>query len=498
MRRSLRLSVLLGLPLACGLLFLVRRCARLHLTPAERREDIEFLARWADAYSPFAALDTELRGTPDHREFVARYADLAEQATSDLEFVRIVYAFASILGERGHFTLSRGDGTWGSTRSRAAYWHDLLYQRSLVHPPFLLLRSGDEYLMRTDYEQGDVFVPRGSRVVEVDGMTSLAFLEHVRRDTWARLAPGPTPNLDRRLLLLPEGEGFRGWTVTFARPDGSDVTLFVEAKAGPNPHRTEFIDAAGGNCICVVLAPDVGYVRIKGFGIEHVGPDRETMHLFLARSAGSFSKLIIDLRHTPGGTTPYFYENLIKPFLDAPVSYSQVTGVRRRFLEDYDQKFLDARRNQVSLRAYEVSTVETTPPPAFAAEEWTFFEITRELEPGNSYPFDGELLLLVDRGTGSAADDYSNAMKRIGAARLVGQPTYGSAAAYVAPFAIPLPESGLEIVLEADILLNPDGSIDELVGTAPDVELPPAELPEVVTREALLEDPWIRAVLDGL
>jgi hypothetical protein len=60
---------------------------------------------------------------------------------------------------------------------------------------------------------------------------------------------------------------------------------------------------------------------------------------------------------------------------------------------------------------------------------------------------------------------------------------------------IRLPASGMIVRLEADLDLNPDGSVQELVGTKPDIALDSCELPEVTTRETLLEDPWIQRIL---
>lgn len=46
------------------------------------------------------------------------------------------------------------------------------------------------------------------------------------------------------------------------------------------------------------------------------------------------------------------------------------------------------------------------------------------------------------------------------------------------------------------MLINPDGSYNEMVGTSPDITLPFAEVPETVTRQALLRDTWIRRIID--
>jgi hypothetical protein len=50
-------------------------------------------------------------------------------------------------------------------------------------------------------------------------------------------------------------------------------------------------------------------------------------------------------------------------------------------------------------------------------------------------------------------------------------------------------------VLEADLMLNRDGSVNEIEGTKPDIECPPGSLPEKATREELLRDGWIKRII---
>ncbi len=102
---------------------------------------------------------------------------------------------------------------------------------------------------------------------------------------------------------------------------------------------------------------------------------------------------------------------------------------------------------------------------------------------------------LVDDRSGSATDDFANAVKRMGYATVVGTNTGGGAAAYVAPPVIRLPNSGMNFRVETDLVINPDGSINEIVGTPPDIKLSPADIPSGLTREVLLEDEWIKSIM---
>lgn len=468
------------------------------LSPADRRADIEYLAQWATDYSPFVDLNERMKGLPNHEELRAGFVKLAEGAKDNTEFLQIAYCYAQLIGASGHFYISASfDRRW-LRESRPAYWSRLFRQNCIVHPPFRVARKDDGHLTGTDYQQGGNLIPSGSRILKVNGMTCPAYLDHVRSNTWVRMAHGPTKNLDRRLLLVNEGGDFSGWRVEFQLPDGSVTSCDVPASRGSSPFRTGFIDPSSDNCVCLVLNQEVGYIRLKSVGPKHVWPDRSTIHLFLARTNPPFAKLIIDVRDNGGGCTEYLYDTLMKRFLREPVSYKHVTGVRRRFLEDHSQAFIDRHRGSVSIGANETSVLETPPPPEFDEGEWVFYEISRELKPENRYPFEGDVFVLVNDRTGSGADDFANAVKQTGMATLVGQDTHGSCAAYLGPVYVTLPRSGMEFRLEVDLLINPDGTYNEITGTPPDVRLPAADVPEDLTREAVLRDEWVRKIIDDL
>jgi hypothetical protein len=86
----------------------------------------------------------------------------------------------------------------------------------------------------------------------------------------------------------------------------------------------------------------------------------------------------------------------------------------------------------------------------------------------------------------------------MGFATLVGRNTGGGAAWYFPMIIVRLPASGMIFTLEPDLVINPDGSVDELFGTPPDIILPTALLPTSFTREELLEDEWIKKVINDL
>lgn len=247
----------------------------------------------------------------------------------------------------------------------------------------------------------------------------------------------------------------------------------------------------------------LGYIRVRSFMgspldfvFKHfIKRDRTKIRAFLERSHGKYDKLIIDVRQNSGGDPAYFYDNLIRPFLNGPVTYEYTTGLKRRFLEDTNPSVLRQLRKTM-VPEHVIDRKETTPPEGFDAKEWVFYRITRRLEPARRFAFTGDTYILVNGGCFSACDDYVSTVKRIGIATLVGQTTSGAGGIgyCMTPF-VRLPQSGMIFALDVHLPLNPDGSFTALHGLEPDIKLPDADVPRSITKEDLLKDERIKRVI---
>jgi C-terminal processing protease CtpA/Prc len=297
---------------------------------------------------------------------------------------------------------------------------------------------------------------------------------------------------------VKESEESKGWIVEFRKPDGKVWQTFVSYRKGAAESKSSFIAGDRDNCACVELNESTGYIRIKQFSWVHRQEDHQEIRRFIANAKGGYDTLIIDLRHNLGGSPNYFYENLIEPLVKETVTFSHVTGLKRRWLSDKSPEFIERHRLRNSLDVYEIAVEEVEPPTEYDGKDWIFYEVTHEIEPKDPYDFNGDIYVLIDHRSFSAADNYANAVKRIGYAKLAGVNTAGGTAGYVAPSMITLPNSGMKFRVETDLVINPDGSINEIVGTPPDIRLLPTSLPAGLTREALLEDTWIQKIIYNL
>jgi len=308
---------------------------------------------------------------------------------------------------------------------------------------------------------------------------------------------------DSHLMILDEGPSFHGWQVDFGLPDGSTLEAFVPKVIGFPASKKVRIQTKEpkDNCTCLELTEDVGYIRIRSFGghptdihNRYIKKERKVIRAFLEQSQGKYSKRIIDVRNNAGGDPAYFYDNLIRPFLDQPMTYKHTVGLKRQFLKDTKPSVLHHLR-KVMVLEHVADMKEVTPPEDFDGEDWVFYEITRRLEPSESLSFSGDMYVLINRGCYSACDNYAQTVKRIGKAALVGQTTGGSGGGYcMSPF-VRLPLSGMIFRLDVHSPLNPDGSFSILDGLEPDIELPDADPPRSITKEDLFEDEWIKWIL---
>ncbi len=509
------------------LVFFTAGCGRVttpKLTAEDRKRDIQYLADWTRDYNPFVELNQKYKNTPSYEELLPKYLEFAEQAETNEEFFWVVNSYLRIIGYCGHFHwIPEGDlklwklGTYagiikiGITPgqfSRARYWPRLLNTLPIhSHPPFPVERRENRYFTGKDWQYNETLVPKGSEILNVNGMTCTRYLDYIKTNTWLKYEALPNKWVDELLMSIDENHSFKGWQVDFSLPDGNELAAFVPKIIGfPGTKEERLWTTAEPeeNCTCLELTEDVGYIRIKSCTLEildyifdtHSNKDRNKIKTFLDDSKGKYNKLIVDVRNNQGGMPQYCYNTLIAPFLDEPAIYSQVGGVKTKYLTDTDKSVLKFLRKDVSTkRVHAIRVTEIKPPEEFDPNQWTFFEVTRKVEPRNRYNFKGEIYFLMNRGCFSATDNLLNEVKRIGFAKLVGRNTKGGGGGYIMPPAIILPASGIALRVETELELNPDGSINELFGTPPDIELPIADPPKSITKEDLLEDEWIKWVL---
>ncbi|WP_109314443.1 S41 family peptidase [Pseudovibrio ascidiaceicola] len=185
-------------------------------------------------------------------------------------------------------------------------------------------------------------------------------------------------------------------------------------------------------------------------------PEFEEQALSFLSQLDDHSPLILDLRGNGGGNTPrkLMQKLCLEPILVCRESTPQVIGLEKaeQGVAAWQNGELSAHHNQPN--------AETTPMRLLTKDE-TF--------PASATPFWGELIILIDVGSGSATEDLLIPLKHSGRATIVGEASAGSTGQPY--FEASLPKTQLTISAKrADF---PDGTRFEGVGIQPDYPVMP-------------------------
>lgn len=182
--------------------------------------------------------------------------------------------------------------------------------------------------------------------------------------------------------------------------------------------------------------------------------------------------IIIDMQGNGGGATRAWIDGIVLPLLGEPIPpYYILRGVKSGAFNQY----LWGGANPPTEEPAETTDAILKLFPEFQEEmlsQFDAFSIQRNSisQISDQYVgFDGNIWLLIDNGTYSAADQFSIFCKKTGFATLVGTETGGNGAGST-PYLFALPNSGLLVRYEAFYAFNDDGTCNALVGTKPDIE----------------------------
>jgi len=167
-----------------------------------------------------------------------------------------------------------------------------------------------------------------------------------------------------------------------------------------------------------ILSDGLLYVR---YGRCEDRYEKEFSTLMKSMSDNWPRAIIIDVRGNPGGNTPH---NLIQHLISTPIE----AGIRKTRcsiseLDSQLQTVLERDGLTPAVTNALNAAIKAGQLPEGYSPGWITSE--RSIEP-NPIHYDGSLYLIVDSGTGSAAEDFAAILKGCGRATVVGTPTVGS------------------------------------------------------------------------
>ena len=217
---------------------------------------------------------------------------------------------------------------------------------------------------------------------------------------------------------------------------------------------------------------EIAYIKIKTFAWPHPECKDIAIELLngLCYEYRHADNIIIDIQCNGGGNTTVWMDGIIKPLWQHPIESSYLLGAKSGELNriywgnEYPPGGTVYSSEDVEWKSYF---------PNLEADRVKFFDYLKidrtSIDCSDSaVGFNGKVWLLVDRYTYSAAEALAIFCKNSGFATIVGERTRGSGMGSD-PYILILPNTGLLIIYEGFCGINPDGTYNGIIGTAPDI-----------------------------
>lgn len=479
------------------------------LTADQKAADMAYLLDLTRRVTP-AEVVWQAAGLDNPLDQPEAWIKRARQTQTNAGFADLVLQYLVHLGQGGHAflaydvhynpTFSLIYGVPKTAFANMPRWAGVISRLAWnAHSDLDIAYQGGHYVLQQAAAVGQWALPAGSLVTSVDGSSTDEFVLQQQYRAHLRYDPQLGKFFLHPLLSVDPGPDRAGWDVTFRLPDQTEQTVFVRKIPGYVPHRPD--ESRAANIRCLSLQDGLLYVKINTFYREFVAEDNQTLrHCF---ASGQFQAAILDVRGNNGGEIWSYMDNLIAPLIDQPVTYQATVANRESFYAWHGWRFwLYAWENDNQLtdpRAH-VQQVEEIAYPPYSEQGWRVLRVTRRIEPSaQPFSFDGQVYVLADNNALSAADSFAAVMKQTRLAKVIGANTAGWGQAAQAKMLYSLPNSGLLFYVDSELIFNPDGSLDNYTGVAPDVFLDPSSYPTpyplAFDRETLLADRWVQWVI---
>lgn len=498
-----------------------KRVASHELTTEEKIDDFEYFIELVSSSYPFVEAIEKEKGLDnfyDHEEY---YRNSVTETKNNNEFIRLIGEMVQRL-EQGtaHCDIMAPGGNTNKLDiitkclcynvSKKGYylldywWGELDPDRKWAYSDLPVAYRDGYYILTGNYRNENLEIPEGTTIEKVNGLAVDEYVKSLQHKVWLRFDTHKMKVYSHfSPFIVNDDISEQAWNVTFRLPDStllnSDIT---KIKGYSSPPGLVFPEE---NATCVELDETTGYIRINSFTFHGARQaDYAKIDSFMQGSEGKYGKLIIDLRGNSGGAPKYWEEIFIERLIKEPCEHIQYSMVKKEAfnkLNIYNRFVAFKYRKEIDYGRMEKIDFEDWPYelPRYIEQEANYFlKNTKEYEPYNSFPFDGQIYILTDHDTFSAAEDFVKAAREMDFATIVGANTIGGAAVSFAPWVFQLPNSHIMISMEIDMAFNEDGSVNEIYGTRPDHVLQPStfptSMPLAYDAESLMKDPWIEFI----
>ncbi|MGB9781332.1 MAG: S41 family peptidase [Caldanaerobacter sp.] len=234
-----------------------------------------------------------------------------------------------------------------------------------------------------------------------------------------------------------------------------------------------------------IIKPEkITYLKVYSFlidrhkGEEEYKKEKEKIYDFL-KGIKDYPYLVIDVSDNGGGSTKYWLEAIVAP-LRNKLKEVENLSVKKTYLirgGGYVVKLLsnripDLRNNTIDkLPVYDLLPEEIKKSFAYYVTEnavKNYEEFFENIEP---IDFKGKIFLVVSSSTYSGASIFAEFCKETGFATVIGERTRKGDGGWLTTSLLRLPNSGLIVRFDGEMLINQDGTSYFETGTIPDIEI---------------------------
>lgn len=392
------------------------------------------------------------------------YLDKVIIAKNDLEYYKILKRFCAELKD-GHTNI---------------YFPKYLQQK-LFYPPIRIRRIKNEIYVVNVGKSYVNFIPRGSRITQVNGQNVLDYLEQ-------NVYPYHTGPED---IVISNGaktmlQGLIGenTTITILKPNNERETVNI-IMDGKSEDWYYPISKGQPNGLVEYKEIDrnIGYIAINSFAKSEVVEE----FIALVDNLSKFKAVIIDIRQNGGGNSGYAHQ-ITKYFTDKPYFLGEL-GSTRKHLASYKAWGASSDKeyaNRLGWKSYKNKYSEY-----YYNNVWEYEKIDTIYTNVNSKKLLMPIAILIGNSTASAAEDFLIGMDYLKRATLIGEKTYGSTGQ---PIFFELPNGGLCRICTRRCTY-PDGRKFVGLGIKPDIEIIP-DLSFYLTNEDKVLNEAIRFLND--
>ncbi|MBS3768444.1 MAG: peptidase S41 [Candidatus Cloacimonetes bacterium] len=338
-------------------------------------------------------------------------------------------------------------------------------RKEIFYPPIRIRRIKDKVYIINVGKSYVEKIPRGSRILKVEGMD---VLDYLRQKVYPYISAAEHIVKSRGAKIMLEGLINTDVDITIKKPNGGTKKIAVH-RDGKSEKWYYPVDKARGSEIVEFkqLENKIGYIALNSFAHKEVVEKfKELLPKLYKQKA-----IIIDLRNNGGGNSGYAHR-ITKYFTDKSYFLGEV-GSTRKHIATYkawgalaDSNYADLigmkipsetmKNNTKYLKYYHNNAWKKEDPDSIKND----VEAEKLLMP---------LVILTSNSTASAAEDFLVGMEYLNRATIIGQKTNGSTGQ---PIYFSLPECGLFRICTRKCTY-PDGKKFVGTGIIPDIEVKP-------------------------